>query len=329
MNKTIYISIAACNEKDLYQTLLSAIHNATYPDRLFFGVVAQSFTRDLQDLSEIKANIKCMYVSYPGPTGVGLPRLMASNLNDRSQDFYFQIDAHMIFENNWDVDLVSSYEEIQQEFEKPIITTYGPWWYEDEYGCIALPNNPEIKVNPYDFKGVSGVSTGGLKVGDFESNLYRRHLPIDGDQTDWGTLNKTYNQHYLVAGGFFFTSMSFVEEVLPDPFITFGGEEPTIALRAWTRGYRFFNIKKPICWHKNKLGDIPDKDDWRDINNSPNKETFYLFMKNDLYSLKRVKDIFLGNILGYWGAPDLESLKNYEQALGVSFEEYYSKVQGL
>jgi hypothetical protein len=329
MNKTIYISIAACNEKDLYQTVLSAVSNATFPDRLYFGIVSHSFTRELQDLSDIDAKINCMYVSYPGPTGVGLPRLMASSLNNRSQDFYFQIDAHMIFENNWDVDLISSYEDIHQEFEKPIITTYGPWWYEDTAGCIKLSTHPHVSVNPYDFKGVDGVSTGGLKVGDFKANLFRRHLPVDGQQTDWRGLSKDYNEHLLTAGGFFFTSMSFVSEVLPDPQIVFGGEEPSTALRAWTRGYRFFNIKKPICWHKNKLGDIPDKDDWRTPSNSVDKGVFSLFTENDLTSLKRVKDIFLGNILGYWGAPTLSLLKEYEEALGVSFVEYYDQVTGL
>jgi hypothetical protein len=329
MNKTIYVSIAACNEKDLYQTVLSAIHNAAHPDRLYFGIVSHSFTKELQDLSAINGNINCMYVSYPGPTGVGLPRLIASMLNNRLQDFYFQIDAHMIFENNWDVDLIEAYDKIKIKFEKPIITTYGPWWYEDDGGCIKLSTHPDMLVDPYDFKGVVGVTTGGLRVGDFKSNLFRRHIPIDGSHTDWATLDSDYNEHHLIAGGFFFTEMSFVSEVLPDPYILFGGEEPTTALRAWTRGYRFFNIKKPICWHKNKLGDNPDKDDWRTPSNSPDKRVFSLFVENDVHSLKRVKDVFLGNIIGYWGAPNVELLKEYESVLGVSFAEYYDQVGGL
>jgi hypothetical protein len=329
MSKTIYVSIAACNEKDLYQTVLSAINNAAHPDKLHFGIVSHSFTRELQDLSSINGNIRCLYVSYPGPTGVGLPRLIASTLNNKSQDFYFQIDAHMIFENNWDVDLIASYNEIKESFEKPIITTYGPWWYEDDGGCIRIPTHPDLQIDPYDFKGIEGVSTGGLKIGDFASNLFRRHIPIDGSQTPWSELTVDYNQHLLVAGGFFFTDMAFVSEVLPDPHIVFGGEEPTIALRAWTRGYRFFNIKKPICWHKNKLGDNPDKNDWRTSSNSPDLGTFSLFVENDLHSLRRVKDIFLGKLLGYWGAPSIESLNAYEEALGVRFADYYDQVRGL
>ena len=49
-----------------------------------------------------------------------------------------------------------------------------------------------------------------------------------------------------------FSDINFVYEVTPDPLITFGGEQQTIAIRSWTRGYRMFCIPKNIIWHKNK-----------------------------------------------------------------------------
>lgn len=319
MNESIFITISACNEKDLKQTVLSAIHNAYNSERLYFGILEHSLNQEYNDLSNIN-NLTLVKLSYNGPLGVGLPRLTASMLNDRSHDFYLQIDAHMLFEKNWDKDLIDAYSLISNKFNKPIISTYVPYWYEDEKGLKKLSLNKDIIVDPYNFYGVGEVDNLALKVDDYQKNLFRKHIPIEGTSIDWN--NKTYHEHFLTSGHFLFSSFNFLSEIMTDPLITWGGEEPITGLRAWTRGYNIFTIKKPIVWHKNKQGNIPDQNDWRIPKNSNNNQ-YQMMQVNIDKSYRRIKDIFLGDYIGYWGAESFDKLKEFEYNLGVSFNEYY------
>ena len=321
MNESIFITISSCNEKDLKQTVLSAISNSYNPDRLFFGILDHSIEGKITDLSEIK-NVTSVRISYGGPLGVGLPRLMASMLNDRSHDFYLQIDAHMIFEKNWDKDLIDAYSIISNKYNKPIISTYVPFWYEDSDNNIRLSLDSDAVVDPYNFNGVNNLNNLSLKVDDYSKNLFRRHIPIEGTGVDWSN-GKQYQEHFLTSGHFLFSSFSFLSEIMPDPLITWGGEEPIIGLRAWTRGYNIFTINKGIVWHKNKLGANPDKKDWRSMSNSKDLKAYDDLQKNIKMSYRRIKDIFLGDYIGYWGAESIDKLKDFEYNLGVSFKEYY------
>jgi hypothetical protein len=321
MNEKIFITISACNEKDLKQTVLSAINNAQDPDRLSFGILEHSMNGLYSDLNGISNNIMHIKLSYDGPLGVGIPRLTASMLNDRKQDFYLQIDAHMIFEKNWDVDIIKYYSLISQKHDKAVISTYVPWWYEDAEGLIKNPYNKELFIDPNNFNNYPKVESLALKIDSYEKNLFRRHIPIEGIGVDWN--NKDYQEHFLTSGHFLFSSFNFLSDVMPDPLITWGGEEPITGLRAWTRGYQIFTIPKNIVWHKNKLGDIKDKNDWRNRKNSLNERLYNICVNNMDISYRRIKDIFLGDYVGYWGSPSLDKLKEYEYTLNVDFSEYY------
>jgi hypothetical protein len=112
MNEKIFISICAFNEIDLEQTVVSAINNATNPDRLFFGIFECSSDNKFANFKNNNKNIYHLKATYNSPFGVGLPRLNSSMLNNRECDFYLQVDAHMLFENNWDIDLIDSYNLI-------------------------------------------------------------------------------------------------------------------------------------------------------------------------------------------------------------------------
>jgi hypothetical protein len=329
MRNTIFIAIASLNEKDLIQTINSAINNAANPEKLYFGVSSQTYTKEqIKDFTGLGANLRVIHTVFGGPTGVGLPRIITNMLTDFTQDFYLQLDSHMIFENNWDVELLKAYYTIKNKFEKPIISSYTPWFYEDSEGRPRLGGSNTLIEDPNNFKGYPGVSTCKLIVDDYNTPMStdRKHIPIGGANINWDKEDNDYVEHHLISAAFLFTSINFITDVLPDPLLLFGGEEPSCALRAWTRGYRIFTIRNPLIWHKNKFGDTPDLKDWRIRSNSPDQSTWDLFDKKYQMSLARVRDIFLGNILGYWGAPTKELLDLYEEALGVSFSEYYDKV---
>lgn len=330
MNEKIFIPINGCNEKEILQTVLSAINNAQYPDRLFFAIFEQSLNNQYTDFSNIKQNIVHVKVDFGNPLGVGLPRLFSSILNDRKQDFVLQIDAHMIFEKNWDVDLIKYYSIISKKYNKPIISTYVPWWYKDKDDKIKLSANESFLVDVNNFTGIDTVSIPKLIFDEYEPNFYKKYLTLTTESINWSN-DKNYEEHYGISGHFLFSSFDIIENVAHDPFIDWGGDEPVFALRCWTRGYKIFSIPKAIVWHKNKWGisidgtnvKSLDKNDWR-INTNHKKEKHINLHNNNInYGYRRIKDIFLGDYIGYWGAPSMDLLKEFELVVGKNFNEYY------
>jgi hypothetical protein len=44
-------------------------------------------------------------------------------------------------------------------------------------------------------------------------------------------------------------------------------------------------------------------------------------------SLERVKKVLSGEILGYWGAPSIEILAAYEEAVDFNFKKFYADIE--
>jgi hypothetical protein len=328
MNEKIFISICAFNEKDLGQTVLSAIHNAVNPNRLFFGIFECSSHGNFTNFENNNKNIYHLKATYNAPFGVGLPRLNSSMLNDREYDFYLQVDAHMLFENNWDTDLIDSYNLISKNHKKVIISTYTPWWYHNEKNEIVLSTNNQVIEDVKNFSTNNLFFSHALRMENKEEGLVRNYIDITSKSVEWND-QKIYEEHFCLSGNFLFSDSFFVKEVMHDPLISWGGDQSVMALRSFTRGYRIFTIKKPIVWHKNKCGEFLDKNDWRYNYTIYDKTLYSVYLKSVLPSYRRIKDIFLGDYFGYWGAPNKELLDEYEAAVGSNFKDYYDSLKEL
>lgn len=310
-DKTIFISIAAYNEIYIEQTIESALLMAKYPERLRFGVFSLNSDNRIPSLSQFK-NTKLITAQHPDLLGVCNSRIGAIFLYD-NEDFYMQIDAHMLFDRNWDDILVNSYYTIVKETncKTPLITTQTAWWVNEE-------NNKILNYNPDNSLRHCAL------VYDKDSHL-KSDFPL------WAIGqhvqdNEKYQEHFGFSAHFAFTSSSFIFDVMPDSSIYFYGEEQTTALRAWTRGYRMFILPYNIVWHYNK--GIKTKD---------NKLSHKHIYKNDRIleirdskekekrSLKRTRKILTGEILGYWGSPTKELLEEYQKKLDFDFKEFYKK----
>jgi hypothetical protein len=224
------------------------------------------------------------------------------------EDYYLQIDAHMLFEKNWDEKIIQGFNKIQLAYDKPIISTYTPWWSRAENG--------EINFYSPESNSVCSPMT-------YDHDILNEGFPKQKTHViDWDKHN--YYEHFGISAHFLFAEGRFIYDVLPDPFIMFSGEEPTTAVRAWTRGYRMFAIKDPIAWHKNKFHGVVSRFDRIKYGGDP--ELVRHYMRKDIKSLKRTEDILTGEILGYWGAPTLELLQDYQKSAQINFREFYKKV---
>lgn len=303
--KTIFVAIGAYNEPFLEQTILNCIEMASYPDRLRFGVWSHNSDGVVPNFSHIP-NVKLITAQFPTLLGVGAARTGALFLYN-NEDYYLQIDAHMLFQRNWDEIVINHYKNIQQKHPKPILTTYVPWWATEEDGEIILYSpDSDAPAMPMRF------------VDDGESQIpMQETFWIDWDEHQ-------YYEHHGLSAHFIFTSSSFVYDVLPDIELMFYGEEPTTAMRAWTRGYRIFTVKDPIVWHYNKgYGNLYKFD--RHVTVVDSKLHAELFEVKQKRAHIKTREILLGNLTGYWGAPSKEILTEYHHASGFNFIDFYNK----
>ena len=306
--KTIFISMPSYNEQHLELTIKGCLENAEFPERIFIGAWVHNNDGNKNEFLSKYKNVKYARVDYPVVLGVGVGRLNALTFYN-NEDYYFQIDPHMVFKKNWDSILIESFEELKKDYEKPIISTWVPYWY---------MSNMEIKK-------------GG---GEYCTRLYwnkdpKYPCPIpDGGPQDWQDGEK-FKEHYLIGAHFVFTSPDFIQEILPDTLIQFTGDETTTAFRSWTRGYRIFCMKETVAWHLDRFhpdSDPPYKYD-RIMGNPDYAPQHIKDHEEHRYqdSLLRVKKILTGEILGYWGSPTMDLLEEYQLASNINFFEFYKK----
>jgi len=307
-DKTIFIAIGAYNESFLDQTVRNCIEMAKHPERLRFGIWTvnnDGVTPSFPDLD----NVKIITAQYPTLLGVCSSRMGAIFLY-RNEDYYLQLDAHMLFQQNWDDILINSYENIslKEQCKSPLITTYVPWWATDENGNILhYTQDPSWKSYPMKYS---------------EDGYTRAPAPVQETYgIDWS--GKEYYEHHGLSAHFMFTRGKFVKEVLPDIDFMFFGEEMTTALRAWTRGYRIFCIPDPIVWHYNKgAGNVYKHDRWNTIGD---ERLFQDWCEKNDYAHEKARKILTGEITGYWGSPTMTELLAYEEAANISFKDWYRK----
>lgn len=313
----IFVSITAFNEPDILFTIQNAIKTARYPGRINFGLLYHNTNNDFFDLSQ-HPNVRFIRTDHDKMLGVGLSRQLVNSLY-LNEEYYLQIDAHTIFDTWWDERLINNFWKIKNSgIEKPIITQYAPPWYRQN-GEIVLD-----KIN---------ANSSRLPV--YDNNFAEdAEIPLMSTiDADWKS--DTFHEHYGISAHFIFTSGNFCLEINPDPQILFYGEEPTLALRAWTRGYRMFAIRVPALWHKTKVGDNPagnnildtlDPNDRANFNSADKylSEIYYINLRR---GIEKTRSILTGEILGHWGAPTIEDLKAYEQAADVSFKKFYEYLQ--
>ena len=119
-------------------------------------------------------------------------------------------------------------------------------------------------------------------------------------------------EHYLCYGGFLFGQSKFLYEISYNPFILMSPEQESTALRASTRGYRFFSSDvTPIS----TLGKGEDGGFTKEKYMNDYKHGFIRYSFDKIMKGWYGKSFYTGQNFGFWGA---ESKKIYD--------EYFKKV---
>lgn len=345
IENTIFVTMASCEEYFLEQTIKSAILMANKPDRIFFGVFNNILTKEHSlldnDFFTNNSNIFYAEIVTPSPMGTGFGRMNASLLSTRQHDYVLQIDAHTVFTKDWDLKLIENFEKIVEDTktDRLVLTAIprGNLYYDTKdrdtmfSTDTALSPDGNNKIDPYNndyhelteyYNTKPEIRFDGWQGKHFSE--YNVGLPIT-----YGTHifeAEEYEEVNCIHASLVFFKYSTTREVMHDPSDFFNGDQINQGLRLLSRGYKIFAIKHPLLltlnkYHKqtlpnDKTDDFIDPEwNWR-LNKHISQSGSDYQRRIHTDSEKIYQEIFSGEYLGYWGAPDKESLMLAKAKIG-------------
>lgn len=295
---SIFVSIVSYRDPELVRTLKSMLENADRPNELHITVVSQDRDNEHPSLDFVP-NLAYVKMSYLDALGPCYARKIAMQTY-QNEDYFLQLDSHIIFVKSWDTKLLKIYDQAKKQSDKPIITHYPP-------GYKVLANN-SVEFDE------SQKNTDRLMVISDNVKVLR------GWRNGWdGPRNKPCESK-IIAAGFMFGEGNMVRELPYDDRIFFVGEEITYSLRAYTRGYKFFAPQFPICYHFNGRHGYPKFWTRGDDQRRPVK-----WGHLERSSRAVVHKILTGIEKGTYGSANDKLAKEYQDWIGINFQEHYAK----
>ncbi len=287
--KTIFINIASYLDHQILLTVYDALNTAKYPDRLRFGILHQHDEDNYFLFEEFDNDkrFKIKNVHYTESNGACWARYECNKLYD-NEDYVLMIDSHSRFDQDWDEEFIKMHNRCLKTSDKACISSY----------CTKFDTHTEYKYKEL-------VYMYPCYKDDSELVLFK---PIN--RTDSGL-----KLHAFWGACLSFSDGKFFQEVPYDPDLYFHGEEITIAMRAWTRGWDFYLPDKPLVYHEQSNSAGPR----RITNHYKNPRANELNEK----SLEKSFDICSGKIKGIYGLGNKRTIKQYEVAAGINFKDKY------
>ena len=346
---TIFVTIAACQEYFIEHTIKSAMSLSAYPDRIHFGVFNNILDKEktLMDKEFFNNTPNIMYVELLSnvPMGVGFGRMNASLLSTQKHDYVLQIDSHTVFTKDWDLRLIENFTNISKEIEsEKIVLTAIPRGnlYYDIKDRDSLMSDDDIFLNN-NIKKIDMYKNNYHEFAELEEPYHntKPQIVFDGWQGKHFVESMvgfpvTYGVHEFGEGDYcevrcihasiVFFKYKMLRDIMHDPEDHFHGDQVNYGMRILSRGYRIFAIKKPLMltlnkYNKHKVensdeGALIDPEwNWRSQRKILEPGRRYLYKMQKL-SDTNYKSIFNGDYVGYWGAPDIDSLEYAKEKMG-------------
>lgn len=305
---SLFVSLAAYCEPWLEFTLDGLFGQAEQPDAIHVGLVDQSFADNRAWLAAKPywPNIRYVHVDPIDSNGVCWARSLAFSLA-RGETYLLQIDSHTHFEPGWERRLVDSLEYLRTLVERPILTTYPP------------PFEFAADGSPYPTLPPGGTVYGLRRRPDSELSEQCATLRFEVEHL----YDAEYVEGHHVGAGFLFTLGQFVDEVPYDPYLYFHGEEQSLALRAYTRGWTILHPlhERIPLYHLYKAPDRPHlTHHWH-----PDYEAQRQVKRGELErrSDARLLQLVGGRLNGAYGLGSVRSLDEFARISGIDYRRYW------
>jgi Glycosyltransferase (GlcNAc) len=286
----IFVNIVSYRDPLLKYTVHSLLDSKSNRYEIIIGIFEQTALQDSlltvdPDLLKLP-NIKYKRIDPEYSDGVCWARYN-NFLQIDDEDYIYQVDSHMMFDQNWDRALVNDWRIARNKTnsDKVIITASCKSFSLDSEGKPVVPLTAEITSKTRYF----------IYQPNHILGAHGEHIPSTGEITP----------AIHICAGNFFTTAKWVTEVGVDPHLFFEGEEQMMTLQSFIAGYKLFHPKAIRCYHLNDTHNYPTKQ-W--FNPVVSMER-YAFMVNRGYKYW-VK--FLDNL-------DEDLLIAYHKATGVDY----------
>jgi hypothetical protein len=245
----IFVSICSYRDPLLVYTLKSLIQSKSSLAEVVYGIFEQTEKENsLETLHPeliSRPDVKYKRIDPQYSEGVGWARnINALQLTD--EDFYYQIDSHMVFDNNWDRQLINDYKE----------------------GClIANSNKVVISSNCKNFNLVEGhVKLEHNKNVACIAKFYQfdKSLSLFAHGEHTNPTTSVMPASHIFAGNMF-THADWINNVGINPKIFFHGEEQIMVLSSFMVGYSIFHGKQINCYHYIGSNQHTSKQDYNPI----------------------------------------------------------------
>ena len=249
----IFVSIISLRDPLLEKTLDSLIENKSERHEATYCIFEQTRVEDaLITIRPDLVNRRDVLYTRIDPQyarGVGWPRYL-NTLEITDEDFFFQIDSHMLFDKNWDRIQVENYKQVAKitRNKKAVITSGCKNFNINEEGAVVKDSHP---VN------VSTV----LKYFDFN-----QRTNLIGAHGDIVTITEPVPAIHICAGNLF-TTTQWTKDVPTDYRVLFEGEEQLLTLKTFEQGYAIYHPINLVSYHYVKTHDYVTKvwvDPWMD-----------------------------------------------------------------
>jgi len=267
--ETIFVMIASYRDVECPHSVQSIFARAAFPERVRVAIVDQrDFTtdsscydtiqsycdpsqqhvvvHDSQDVTQEESKLACKYIHqidyYEMEAQYGVGPVFARHVGYRmyrGEYYTLQVDAHVFFVKEWDVQIVHQWKRTGNEMA--ILSTY----------LSDLQDNIDpITHMSMDFQRPIMCNT------DFEGAFPRQYLRNGQQPENEPFVKGTPQLAPYWAAGFSFGRGHFVVNVPYDQYLpmVFQGEEINIGLRGFTYGYDYYAPEYSVCFHMYATG---------------------------------------------------------------------------
>lgn len=291
MNNKIFLNIASYRDPMLQYTIDNVIRTAKHPENLVFGVCWQYGQEENDELNFHGLENRVIKVPAYESKGCSWARSLAFQLH-KDEDFFWLIDSHMGFPDNWDESLIEQY--YQTEHEKSILSCAVSQWD---------PPNHNLDWGGDPTKRAVSRAT------DFWGSVLLQMFDIR-DVIDKPELNS-----FLTACNLF-GPKQWIYDIPYDPDMFFLGEEISLAVRSFTHGYNHYATKRTMAYHKHDRG----------FRKEFNEDHYGNAARLTEVSSKRVEALMMGRQdieLGMYGLGTERTVEQYAKYAGIDFETRY------
>ena len=273
----VFVAMPSLDDSELITSVINALDDAQYKDRVHIGIAyATQFSNKklnakIQNSLGRINNVSIKFINLNKFFGSVWGRINARSLYS-GEDYYLQIDAHTLFDTDWDSRLIEIFEQAKTKVKNKLVISGSPSAY--RYNINGQRKNIDNK-----WKLTCPYYVNGTLADRFnEYSQYTMMFPNwseDFPETVWSSFDDIFFPSAKVSGGMIFGDKGFAEDYLdlyPYPAV-FYEEEIMKSVELVNKGYEIVCTSVPIPISHLYSMDINDLGGKREFSKTPPEKT--------------------------------------------------------